>query len=167
VAVATRKHEGQKRRYTGEPYVTHCIRVAEKLESLEGLFPVTDDMLKAALLHDTLEDTDMTFKELQSHFGNTVAEYVQCLSLDPKAGNRRQRYAKYTRQLKNAPVEVQRIKACDIWDNLADIRQHDPDFFPVYRREALKIAEAMDKLDKDFQHRLIGLCNGERQSLLP
>jgi (p)ppGpp synthase/HD superfamily hydrolase len=159
------KHAKQVRRYTGEPYVAHCMRVAEKLESLAAHFPVTDEMLKAAALHDTLEDTETTYKELQERFGGTVADYVAALSLDPTAGTRRQRYAKYAAQLRAAPAEVQRIKICDLWDNFFDIRQHDPSFFTVYRREALEIAKAMDKLG-DMQARLTGMLQGKFSSML-
>src|SRR5688572_8148385 len=81
-AFAAIKHAKQVRRYSGEPYVAHCVRVAAKLESLQKNFPVTDDMLIAALLHDTVEDTDCTLDELRARYGETVAQYVAALSLE-------------------------------------------------------------------------------------
>lgn len=145
------RHAKQVRRYSGEPYVAHCMRVAEKLLSLESRFPVTDEMVMAAVLHDVVEDTDCTVEELHRRFGDTVAGYVAALSIDPKAGNRRQRYRKYAEQLRAAPVEAQRIKICDLWDNISDIREYDPSFFRVYQREALILADALDKVGDDMR----------------
>jgi (p)ppGpp synthase/HD superfamily hydrolase len=159
------KHGAQRRKYSGDPYITHLMRVAQKLESLQVYFPVTDDMLKAALLHDVLEDTDCTPEELRGRFGDTVASYVADLTINPVARNRRERYARYTAQLAGAPLESQLIKACDLWDNAGDIRVNDPDFYPVYLREALQIARALDKIGP-VQARLIHLLNGMTDTLL-
>lgn len=64
-------HASQKRK-DGSPYVTHCIAAAEIcLEA--GL---DEDSVIAALLHDTLEDTDVTYEQISKKFGVTVAELV-------------------------------------------------------------------------------------------
>lgn len=148
------KHDGQRRRYTGEPYIAHCMRVTENLAALGKYISITDEMLMAAVLHDTVEDTDCTIDDIRGRYGDIVAEYVFALSIDPEAGSRRQRYAKYTAQLHAAPAPVQYIKACDIMDNLAGIRAHDPDFFIVYQREACTIAAALDKLHFELREKL-------------
>lgn len=64
-------HEGQLRR-SGEPYITHPVAVAQILADL-GIGPVT---LAAALLHDTVEDTDYTLDKLQQDFGDEIAMLV-------------------------------------------------------------------------------------------
>ena len=69
--VARKAHEGQKRR-SGEPYITHPIAVAQILAEL-GIGPKT---VIAALLHDTVEDTDYTLEECQAQFGAEVAMLV-------------------------------------------------------------------------------------------
>lgn len=69
--VARKAHEGQKRR-SGEPYITHPIAVAQILAEL-GIGPKT---VIAALLHDTVEDTDYTLDECQAQFGAEVAMLV-------------------------------------------------------------------------------------------
>jgi len=69
--VAEKAHEGQKRK-SGEPYITHPIAVAQILADL-GIGPTT---IAAALLHDTVEDTDYTLPMLQKEFGDEIAALV-------------------------------------------------------------------------------------------
>jgi len=68
---AEKAHEGQKR-LSGEPYITHCIAVAEILIDLQ----VPPEVIAAALLHDTVEDTAVTLKDLDSKFGSEITRLV-------------------------------------------------------------------------------------------
>ncbi|MCR2800847.1 bifunctional (p)ppGpp synthetase/guanosine-3',5'-bis(diphosphate) 3'-pyrophosphohydrolase [Microbacterium sp. zg-Y818] len=70
-AAADRAHAGQKRR-SGEPYITHPLAVAQILADL-GLGPRA---IAAALLHDTVEDTDYRLDQLSADFGDEVAMLV-------------------------------------------------------------------------------------------
>ncbi|WP_223690673.1 RelA/SpoT family protein [Leifsonia poae] len=69
--VAERAHSGQKRR-SGEPYITHPVAVAQILADL-GIGAKT---IAAALLHDTVEDTDYKLDELRDAFGDEIAMLV-------------------------------------------------------------------------------------------
>ena len=69
--VAERAHRSQKRR-SGEPYITHPIAVAQILAEL-GVAPVA---IAAALLHDTVEDTDYSLDQLTAEFGEEIAMLV-------------------------------------------------------------------------------------------
>ena len=69
--VANEKHKGQKRG-SGEPYIIHPLNVAYILADI-GL---DDSTICAALLHDVVEDTDMTDKDLRNMFGNEIADMV-------------------------------------------------------------------------------------------
>lgn len=69
--VAEAAHQGQLRK-SGEPYITHPIAVAQILADL-GIGPIT---IAAALLHDTVEDTDYTLTQLQKDFGDEIASLV-------------------------------------------------------------------------------------------
>ncbi|MCH8629216.1 bifunctional (p)ppGpp synthetase/guanosine-3',5'-bis(diphosphate) 3'-pyrophosphohydrolase [Arsenicicoccus piscis] len=69
--VAERYHEGQLRK-SGDPYITHPLAVTTILADL-GTPPA---VLVAALLHDTVEDTDYTLGELRAEFGDEVAQMV-------------------------------------------------------------------------------------------
>ena len=68
---AERAHEGQVRR-SGEPYITHPVAVAQILADL-GIGPKT---VAAALLHDTVEDTEYTLDELRADFGDEIGMLV-------------------------------------------------------------------------------------------
>ena len=65
---AEQAHEGQKRR-SGEPYFIHCVSVAQILADLK----LDATTIAAALLHDTVEDTDLTLEEIEREFGVEVA----------------------------------------------------------------------------------------------
>jgi guanosine-3',5'-bis(diphosphate) 3'-pyrophosphohydrolase len=70
-AAAERAHDGQKRR-SGEPYITHPVAVAQILAEL-GIGSKT---VAAALLHDTVEDTEYSLDQLRADFGDEVAMLV-------------------------------------------------------------------------------------------
>jgi GTP pyrophosphokinase len=69
--VASQAHADQKRA-SGEPYIQHCLAVAQMLAELRLDTPA----LAAALLHDTLEDTRVTFEQLEAEFGPEIAALV-------------------------------------------------------------------------------------------
>ncbi|WP_281417743.1 RelA/SpoT family protein [Kineosporia corallincola] len=69
--VAEKAHSGQKRK-SGDPYITHPVAVSQILAEL-GMTPAT---LAAALLHDTVEDTDYTLDMLRDDFGDEIAMLV-------------------------------------------------------------------------------------------
>jgi len=70
-----RAHDGQQR-LSGEAYITHPLSVARTVAE----FSLDADSIVAALLHDVLEDTQVTLRTLRSEFGDTVARLVDGLS---------------------------------------------------------------------------------------
>jgi guanosine-3',5'-bis(diphosphate) 3'-pyrophosphohydrolase len=68
---AEKAHTGQKRA-SGEAYITHCVAVA----SILGEMRVPAIMIAAALLHDTVEDTDVKLTDLRRDFGDEIAKLV-------------------------------------------------------------------------------------------
>ena len=72
VQFAIKAHEGQTRKYTGEPYVVHPMAVARTLE-VNGM---DGDTIAAALLHDVVEDTDVTAKDIMREFGTEISNIV-------------------------------------------------------------------------------------------
>ncbi len=72
LAFAAEKHEGMLRKYAKTPYVLHPMEAAV----IVGTMTDDEEVLAAALLHDTVEDTDTTLEELAERFGPRVAELV-------------------------------------------------------------------------------------------
>lgn len=70
--IAEQAHAGQKRA-SGEPYITHCVAVAGILAQ----YHMPAEVLIAGLLHDTLEDTDLSADVIRNEFGETVVNLVQ------------------------------------------------------------------------------------------
>ncbi len=72
---ATKKHDGQFRADGVTPYINHCIKVAELVKKYKRSQNI-DSIVAACLLHDTLEDTYTSYKELEDVFGEMVASMV-------------------------------------------------------------------------------------------
>lgn len=119
VAFAARAHRSQTRKDGATPYVSHVFRVCL---IVRHLFGVTDsDVLTAAVLHDTIEDTTTDYDDLLERFGAEVAGWVALLSKDKRLVDE-QREKAYTRGLGRAPWQVKVCKLADIYDNLSDSR---------------------------------------------
>ena len=76
VAFAAEKHRGQRRKdKDGSPFINHPIALANLLANEASQTDV--DVLCAAILHDTIEDTQTTLEELATNFGTKVRDMVQ------------------------------------------------------------------------------------------
>ncbi|WP_311790791.1 MULTISPECIES: HD domain-containing protein [Pantoea] len=129
---ATRAHAaaGQRRKYTDEPYIVHPAAVVELVRSVSA----DDELLATAWLHDTVEDTETTLADIESHFGSRVAQLVEMLtdSAQPQAKNRAARKLAHFRHTADASPEAQTVKLADIIDNTRAIVRFDPHFARVY-----------------------------------
>ena len=126
-------HRGQRRKYTGQPYVNHCIEVAEIVDSAGG----TPDMVAAALLHDTVEDTHVRHRDILREFGFRVHRHVFYLSDISRRehGNRAARKKMDREHSANAPAQTKTVKLADLISNSASINTFDPHFSKKYMRE--------------------------------
>ena len=141
---ASQKHSGQKRKYTGDPYIVHPTAVAQAVFRKGG----SEDMIIAALLHDTIEDTDATREEVQEHFGVDVAYLVWELTDRYTSEkypnlNRATRKTMEADRLAGVSIEAKLIKFCDMADNTSTIVEHDPAFAKLYLAEKAYLAEVM------------------------
>lgn len=122
VRAAAILHKGQVRRgHAPLPYVTHLFAVTMLLSDYTN----DENTLVAALLHDTLEDTDYTKDELREDFGDAVLRIVEAVT-EPKDElhkklSWRERKATYAKQLKNAPHEALLVAAADKIHNMRSI----------------------------------------------
>lgn len=144
---ATEAHQriDQRRKYSNQPYEVHLKSVARLVES------VTDDqeMIAAAWLHDTVEDTQATIEDIEGEFGAGVAQLVADLTdvSRPGDGNRAQRKALDLAHTAAASARAKTIKLADLIDNCRDICKHDPDFGRVYLGEARALMEKLREGD--------------------
>lgn len=129
---AAAKHRDQRRKgVEGTPYINHPLEVAWLLTSVGG---VTDeDILSAAILHDTVEDTGTTPEELEARFGTVVAGYVMEVSDNkqlPKEERKRL-------QVEHAPDLSHGARLIKLGDRIANLRSivgEPPAGWPVERQ---------------------------------
>jgi guanosine-3',5'-bis(diphosphate) 3'-pyrophosphohydrolase len=124
VAFAARKHVGQTRKdAAATPYIIHPMGVARILWEKAGVRSV--NVLTAALLHDTLEDTETTGEELEALFGKVVRRTVEEVSNDSSLSTDENKQ----RQVDHAPhmsLNAQLVKLADRYYNICDLRNPPP-----------------------------------------
>jgi (p)ppGpp synthase/HD superfamily hydrolase len=157
---ATAAHAAVKqvRKYTFEPYIVHPTEVAGIVASV----PHTNEMLAAAWLHDTVEDTGVSIVDIQKEFGNEVASLVGWLTdvSTPEQGNRAVRKAIDREHTAMAPAEAQTVKLADLIANSRRIMAHDPAFARVYLEEKRMLLEVLTRGDTTLMaeaRRIVGV----------
>ena len=126
---AARKHLDQKRKDGRTPYINHPIAVADLLARIGKVEDIL--VLQAALLHDTVEDTDTTPEELEGIFGREVRDMVMEVTDDMSLPKKERR----ERQLREAPhlsPGARQIRIADKICNFWDITPHLPLGWPLH-----------------------------------
>lgn len=114
---AAHKHRHQIRRDGKTPFIAHPFRVAM---IVRDLFEMGDEeVIAAALLHDTIEDTATDYDDVKDIFGERVADIVSALTKDMRLPDVRREH-EYDRQLADGPWEAKLIKLADVFDNITD-----------------------------------------------
>ena len=111
-------HQGQTRDDNSTPYAIHLFRVVEYLRSIAQ--ERDEDVLCAAFLHDTIEDTGHTFDSVAVQFGAPVAALVAELTNDNRLPKARRREAMIEHIAVISP-RAKRIKLSDRLDNVCDL----------------------------------------------
>jgi guanosine-3',5'-bis(diphosphate) 3'-pyrophosphohydrolase len=112
-------HEGQTRK-TGEPYITHPVAVAQELAEMH----LDSEAIMAAILHDTVEDTDATLQQIEELFGSEVALLVDGVSkLDQiQFHSRAEAQAESFRKMMLAMIEDIRVILVKLADRLHNMQ---------------------------------------------
>jgi len=144
VDIATKQHKGQKRK-SGEPYIVHPISVAFTLSD----WGMDIDTVIAGILHDTVEDTDMTLEQLESLFGKDVAFLVDGVTKVSQARAGMQDLTEYLPQTKDnlsklliavgQDVRVIIIKLADRLHNLQTLQYMSVEKQKKIARESLEV----------------------------
>jgi (p)ppGpp synthase/HD superfamily hydrolase len=121
---ASKKHENQRRKdKNSTPYINHPLHVANLLAEA-GITDV--DTLMAAVLHDTVEDTQTTKEELILNFGENVASIVLECS-DDKTLHKVDRKKLQIEHTKTASISAKLVKLGDKYSNLSDLLGNPPE----------------------------------------
>jgi len=154
----------ERRKGSGIPYMAHLLGVAALVMGEAGHepFPVTEDMVVAALLHDAVEDHGGTSRlhDIEANFGANVARMVAGLSdtFSEDSGNKEpwlDRKQSYLHRLKDEPADVLLISAADKLYNaramLEDYRVIGPDVWKRFKRGRGDQLWYFDELVKVFR----------------
>ncbi|WP_058307364.1 HD domain-containing protein [Gracilibacillus massiliensis] len=118
--LATKAHQHQNRKGTDIPYITHPYAVGMLLQQAK----CSEEVIAAGILHDTLEDTDLTFEQLKEMFGKQVANYVLAASEQDKSLTWEERKQHTIDMLQDASIEDVQVIVADKLHNLRSIH-HD------------------------------------------
>ena len=166
---AAKKHRDQRRKDEhASPYIIHPISVALAITQIGGV----DDpeILAAALLHDTLEDTETTPEELEAEFGKKVCEYVLDVSDDktlPKDERKRRQIEHAKKISKGAAL----IKLGDKISNVTDVINSPPEDWDINRRKeyldwAEKVIDNCPKVNDRMEDKFQKIIKQGREALI-
>ena len=153
IAVATKAHEGQFRK-TGEPYIIHPLAVMKILVE----WGMDEDTIIAGVLHDTVEDTDLTLCDIRNQFGESVAFLVDGVTKLSTARNGMRDIDTYLPATKDNflrlmialgdDIRVLIIKLADRLHNLRTLSALPPDKQRKIAKESLEVfAPLADRLN--------------------
>lgn len=132
VFFAAEKHRHQRRKdANASPYINHPLALAQVLANEGNIDAV--EVLSAAVLHDTLEDTETTFDELAERFGPTIAHIVLEVT-DDKALPKAERKQQQIEHAQHASRAAKLVKLADKICNVRDILSAPPADWPTARR---------------------------------
>ena len=158
---SAQKHRDQRRKDSAaSPYINHPIEVAFLLWTAGGVHD--EAAILAAILHDTIEDTDTTPEEIRALFGDEVLGLVLEMSDDKSLPKKERKLKQIVRSPRLSP-HAKQIKLADKICNVHDIAFAPPDGWPLTRRiDYLRWAQnvidglrgANPKLEKRFDETL-------------
>lgn len=119
INVATKAHDGQKRKGGDTPYITHPLAVGDMLANCG----YSEDIIIAGILHDTVEDTDVTLDYIRSEFGDRVAEIVNGASEPDKSLRWEDRKKHTIEYLRTASTEVRAVSCADKLHNITTMEE--------------------------------------------
>jgi len=163
VKFAIEAHSGTERRCKGYPYIIHPMEAAAIVATMTN----DQELLAAAILHDTVEDTDVTIEQIRELFGDRVAELVQheTAPLDESLTWREKKTAQL-KQLADAPHESKIVALGDKFSNMSGIaldyrqigdevwkRFHAPNGKPDVEWYYRSLADAMSELSDTLAYK--------------
>lgn len=132
LAIAALKHRDQRRKdVDASPYINHPIALARVLSMEAGIDD--EDVLIAAIVHDTVEETDTTIEELRERFGERIASLAGEVT-DDTTLDRTTRKQLQVEHASSLTREAALVKLADKVCNLRDVAENPPPDWPLTRR---------------------------------
>jgi len=134
LAFAAERHSKQRRKDAdASPYINHPIALAQVLCNEGGIEDA--EVLAAAVLHDTIEDTETTADELAAAFGHRIAGIVVEVT-DDKTLDKQVRKERQVEHAASLSPQAKLVKLADKICNLRDVASTPPVTWPLERRQA-------------------------------
>ena len=159
---AAEKHRDQRRKNVdASPYINHCLKVAHILAEVAAVSDI--NLLCAAVLHDTVEDTETTFEEIEQTFGRQVRDFVAEVT-DDKSLPKSERKSLQVENASKKSSPAKMLKIADKICNVDDMDLSSPKGWELERKQAYcEWAEQVvcgcrgicDSLDQQFDETLL------------
>jgi (p)ppGpp synthase/HD superfamily hydrolase len=155
---ADQAHDGQVRKFTGLPYISHTMEVMQIVRGVTN----DDDVIAAAVLHDVIEDCGITYTELFTEFNERIAYLVYQVTnaAYDEDGNRDTRAYINRTLLRDVSPEAQTIKLADIISNVSGVDialECDPVWTKTYLMEKRELLQVLNKGDRELKMRAYNL----------
>lgn len=111
------------------PYIFHIEHTVEIARELK----YCDFVITACYLHDTIEDTHITYDKIEKYFGKQIANIVEAVT-DEKAHTRKMRKELTYKKIQKIPYAIQ-VKLCDRISNMINSKWHDEKKYKMYLKE--------------------------------
>lgn len=163
---AKQKHKGQIRK-DGSPYINHPIKVAELIKKYFKNHKKINELITAAYLHDTLEDTNTSKKEIEEIFGEYVSHLVTGVTNEKQLKRKIGKTNYLCNKIITMDEDTLNLKLCDRLANILDLDKVPEDFKEKYEIETTilinyllsnkKVTEIQKEIIKDINKKLINL----------
>ena len=152
ILFAVRAHSGTERRGKGFPYIVHPM---EAMEIVSTMTP-DQELLAAAVLHDTVEDTDVTVEQLRAAFGDRIADIVAAESDAYEEGGSEEDswHARKQAGIRRLSQASREVKIVGLGDKLSNMRAIARDY-AVLGDAVWELFHAKDRADHAWRYRAL------------
>lgn len=150
IAFAIEAHQNTNHLYDGKPYSVHLAMVAMYVQKYIDIVPESqhDNMLKAAWLHDTIEDCRLTYNDIKAVAGEEVAEIVFALTNEKGRTRKERANGIYYAGIVNVPF-ARFVKLCDRLANVKYSKDTHSRMLEVYKKEHSEFISNLFSSDND------------------
>lgn len=152
---AIQKHDGQVRKFCGEPYHNHVFRVA----SLVSKFTQIPEVIATAYLHDVIEDCNVQAEQIEYEFNMVVSALVEELTnvytkeRYPEL-SRKQRKIQEVIRIGKISSLAKMVKLADRLDNVLDMKKECPEDYSYYIKESRELLEVLRGVNPELERLL-------------